>query len=265
MTKYIEVINNDNVISLDDKTERLHRTRSATLSNIGVSYDVSLFVYPTPDYTNDPHLIRRIRSRAISLRSNEEFIAIRANESYDKIGFSLGFDGNDTVYLYEYLTVGYDVSKESNYVVDYYGTGITEIITAGLQVFDENGSNVPIFSSGEYYVDVKSAYNSVIDDGGQVRPIYNTTYWPESISLGGVASQSTAIVTNSCKHSMASDGYYGLFDALYVVVFGTLVHLELRYTTGDANYSNFAYSRFNAGVKYYPPFSFVNSGVLIKA
>ena len=255
MAKFVEVINDSGVVSVDDTMERMHLVRSVELTDIGVTYDVS-------PYTSNPgeaEMIRRIRTRVITLGNNEEFFAIRAKGNRPKVGFACGFKGGNVVNLYEYINNGGSVNDESNFVLDFYGVGQTRVNNVGLQAFDENGGLV--FSSSEYYENVKGTYNSAIDDGGQTRVLDNPTYWPHSISLGGFSPVSSAVIINSCKHSHATDA---LADTLYVVVFDGDIHLERRYLW-SLDYSHVNYSIVNAGLMYYPPYSMVNSGIIISA
>lgn len=256
MAKYVEVINDNGVVSVDDAIERVHRVRSTELADISVTYDVS----PSTIYSSEPLIIRRIRTRVITLGSNEEFFAIRAKDNRSKIGFACGFSGGDTVYLYEYINNGGSINDESNFVLDFYGVGQTVVNNVGLQAFDENGGLV--FSSGECYENVKGTYNIALDDGAQTRPLDDEKYWPDSISIGSFPATTSAVVISSCKHSHAADW---LADTLHVVVFDGSVHLEKRYLIMNLNFDHLNYSILNAGLKYYPPYSMVNSGIIISA
>jgi hypothetical protein len=187
-------------------------------------------------------------------------VASTLSDNFNYIGFACGFSGENTVYLYEYINNGGSINDESNFVLDFYGIGQTVVNNVGLQAFDENGGLV--FSSSESYENVKGIYNSVINDRGQLQPLYNETYWPEKIDLvGNFGVESSAVIINSCKHGHAADA---LADALYVVVFDGNIHLERRYLW-SLSYSHPDYSIFNAGLKYYPPYSMMNSGIIISA
>lgn len=261
MTKYIEVVNNSNVITIDDLQPRISLMRSVPLNKI--SYDNSGSYSWSSEYSwgNDQYRTVSFYRFPINLATNEKMFSIRALANNPHTGFSRLTSGSSKSYLYAYRN-RYNSIGFSNYVIDFYGYDSMNTGTSGLQVFDENSKL--IFNSNKYYLNVKGRFNHQHEDLWRGSFANDTSKFPRSIAIGGQARSNTAVIIN--------DGLYGFcgyfqgsdlppYDIVYTVVFGSTIYLEPRiapwvndWSTFPNNYSN------HVG---YPNFSRVSSGVFL--
>ena len=100
MAKYIEVINDGNVVSVDDSQARLSLMRSVGLNTIG--YDNSGNYTWSSEYSwgNDQYRTMSFYRFPISLATNEKMFSIRALQDNPHTGFSRLASNSSTSYLY---------------------------------------------------------------------------------------------------------------------------------------------------------------------
>lgn len=261
MTKYIEVVNNSNVITIDDLQPRISLMRSVPLNKISSDNSGSYSWSSEYSWGNDQYRTVSFYRFPINLATNEKMFSIRALANNPHTGFSRLASGSSKSYLYAYRN-RYNSIGFSNYVIDFYGYDSMNTGASGLQVFDEH-SNL-IFNSNKYYLDVKGQFNHQHEDLWRGAFNTDTSKFPRRIDIGGPSRSNTAVIIN--------DGLYGFcgyfrgddlppFDIVYTVVFGSTIYLEPRiagwvnaYSTFPNNYTN------HVG---YPNFSRVSSGVFL--
>lgn len=265
MAKYLEIIGDNNKVIIDDQNARLHLTRSYSLSHFGTIRSLE----PYTDLISDNYwLIAKILVYEIQLNSNEVFFSIRALASNENVGFARCAVSAKKSYLYCYINKqGKNSFSASNFIIDFYGTDASYTEHgSGLQIFDATGNNV-VFDSNRYYMDVKGYYN--IPSEGFQFALQGTSFWPDTINIGGHSINNSAVIINSCKHFFGSGhSWTALESFIHCVVFGGTIYLRFWYlTTGrrlsDYTPEQYMYDVLIAGNNYYPHLSINNSGVIL--
>ena len=239
MAKYIEVINDKNVVSVDDTQPRLSLMRSLKLSDIG--YDqTGWYQWNSEDYGNDQYRTQFFYRFPIGLGEATMF-SIRALKSNPHVGFAISSTGNSMFYLYSYLNMNYsDNTFASNYVIDFYGYDAAAKKPVGLEVFDANGKR--IFNSNNYYLDIKGQYNIQHPDfwSGDFYGNEKNSF-PRKIEIGNHTRNNSAVVINANPHSWCTYGFFRIppFDIVYTVIFGDTIYLEPRIAFWVNQWSSF--------------------------
>ena len=258
MAKYIEVINDSNVVSVDDSQARLSLMRSVNLSNVG--YDQSgSYEWPSGHLNRAPQYCATSFYRfPIQLGNNEKMFSLRALADNPHTGFTRLASNNATSYLYAYRNRN-NIIDFSNYVLDFYGYDNSATGTVGLQVFDSN-SNL-IFNSNKYYFDIKGSYNIQHED--YFARIFVRDGVPKNINIGGYQRSNSAVVINNGSYNLCKfSDYYDLppYDMVFSIVFGSTIYLEPRIAFWVNAWSTYTNPSNHIA---YPNFSLVSSGVIL--
>ena len=259
MTKYIEVVNNSNIVSVDDTQPRLSLMRSIPLNTIGYDNEGNYRWSSEYSWGNEQYRTINWKRFPIQLVNNEKMFSIRALQDNPHIGFSRLASGNTLSYLYAYENT-YNQKNYSNYVIDFYGYDNSEANGVGLQIYNESGN--PIFNSDKYYFDVKGQYNVQQQDMWRGR-FYTDSKFPRNIDIGGYSRSNTAVVINN-----GSFGFCGYFygddlppyDIIYTVVLGGTIHLEPRIAFWTNSWSPLVNPTNHIA---YPNYSRVSSGLFL--
>lgn len=261
MAKYIEIINNDNIVSVDDTQPRLSLMRSVNLNEIGYDY---LGDYTWGAWMGDygQYCITRFARFPIQLGANEKMFSIRALQDNPHMGFSRLASNNSLSYLYAYLnthnTIGY-----TNYVVDFYGYDSAKTGVLGVQVFDPNDQEKVIFNSNKYYFDVKGQYNVQHADGFVHEFVNEQNVLPRNINIGGYSRSNTAVVINNGSYQWCHFRFpanYMPSDLVYTVVFGSTIYLEPRVAFWTDDWSTIHNPSNHIA---YPNYARLSSGVFL--
>lgn len=260
MTKYIEVVNNSNVITIDDLQPRVSLMRSVPLNNISPDQSGSYRWSTEFQWGNEQYRTMSFYRFPINLGTNEKMFSIRALADNPHTGFSRLAGGDSLSYLYAYRNM-YNSLDFSNYVIDFYGYDNMNTGTCGLQVFDEH-SNL-IFNSNKYYLDVKGQYNIQQPDLWRGDFYSDTTKFPRNIAIGGYSRSNSAVIINNGSYGMCDFLIKGDLphDIVYTVVFGSTIYLEPRIAFWVNDWSTFPNNKSNHVA--YPNFSRVSSGVFL--
>ena len=214
MTKYVEVINDNNIITIDDTTPRLYKTRSVPLNTLNPVDVMDLsnmwaeehWSYASGNAEFRPRFIKRYD---ITFASNEVFFSIRSNANVPQAGFAVS--QKDKLFYALNRTVAKSSGLESNFVLDFYGTlqNNNNAHGVGLQIFNENGNL--IFDSSKYYLNVESGffYNN---ENYKLR-------WNADLRNGfstGASRTASAIVLNS---SISAGYLFEDFDDIYGLIY----------------------------------------------
>ena len=258
MTKYIEVVNNDNIVSVDDTQPRLSLMRSVRLNEIG--YDYTGTYNWSQMYDCDQYCATVFARFPIVLSTNEKMFSIRALQDNPHTGFSRLASNNSVSYLYAYNN-RYNTKDFSNYVIDFYGYDSNKTGNCGLQIFDEN-ENL-IFNSSKYYFDVKGQYNIQHADGFFHEFINESYLFPRNINIGGYSRSDSAVVINNggfqfCKFRSYSE--LMPYDLVYSVVFGSTIYLEPRIVFWTEDWSPFVDETNHVA---FPNYALLSSGVFL--
>ena len=257
MAKYIEVVNNNSVVSVDDTQARLSLKRSVPLNSIG--YDKSHGYSWDIMHGCDQYCIKTLYRFPIQLATNEKMFSIRALADNPHTGFSRLANGDSASYLYAYQnrynTIGFD-----NYVIDFYGYDTAKTGSFGLQVFDANG-NI-IFNSNKYYFDVSGQYNVQHTDGTAYEFANQPSVFPRRIDIGSYSRKNSAVVLNvgaynACKFVSNYDTPY---DLVYTIVFGNTLYLEPRIAYWEQSWSTWSTVSNHNG---FPNFARLSSGIIL--
>ena len=259
MAKYIEVVNDSNVISIDDTQSRLSLMRSVPLNNIGYDKSGNYNWSSEHSWGNDQYRTTSFYRFPIQLATNEKMFSIRALSDNPHTGFSRLASNNSVSYLYAYRN-GYNSIDFSNYVIDFYGYDSARTGTCGLQIFDEN-ENL-IFNSNKYYLDVKGMYNAPLEDLWAREFDGDSTRCPRKIDIGGHSRGNTAVVINNGSYGFCKyNDFYSLpHDIVYTIVFGSTIYLEPRIAFWVNDWSTYTNQTNHVA---YPNFSRVSSGVFL--
>lgn len=261
MAKYIEVKNNNNIVSVDDKQPRLSLIRSVNLETIGTDQS-GTFAWLSYG-GQEQYCIRSFFRFPIGLGANEKMFSIRALQDNPHVGFTRLASNDSVSYLYAYVNAygttdgSFDFSK---YIIDFYGYDDTVTGQTGLQVFDENGKIV--FNSNKYYFDVKGLYNVQHADGTARIFVDSADIFPRNINIGGHSRDKSAVVINCggynfCKFSSYYDTPY---DVVFTVVFNGTIYLEPRivfWVNDKSTYTN------PSNHIAFPNFARLSSGTII--
>lgn len=259
MAKYIELVNDDNIVSVDDTQPRLSLTRSISLSEIG--YDKS-GTYEWTTYRGiDQYCTTAFTRFPIHLINDEKTFSIRALQDNPHMGFSRLANTNSLSYLYAYKN-RYNTKDFTNYVVDFYGYDSAKTGVLGVQVFDPNNQEKLIFNSNNYYLDVKGKYNIQQADGTAHEFANEPNIFPRNINIGGYSRSNTAVVINNGSYHLAKIFHWEImpYDLVYTVVFGSTIYLEPRIAFWVEEWSTIT-NRANHIA--YPNYSLVSSGVIL--
>ena len=261
MAKYIEVINDKNVVSVDDTQPRLSLLRSAKLNTIEVDKYGRYNWGSEYEFGNNQYRTQIFYRFPIGLGAAKMF-SLRALESNPHVGFAICSVGNSLFYLYAYLNMNYsDNTFDSNYIIDFYGYDAASKNPVGLEVFDASGNRV--FNSNNYYLDVKGQYNIQHPDLWRSRFYSDTTKFPRKIEIGNYSRSNSAVVLNGNPCGMTSyfnSGDLPPYDIVYTVVFNDTIYLEPRIAFWVNNWSTYTNP---TGHIAYPNFSRVSSGIIL--
>lgn len=260
MAKYIEIVNNDNIVSVDDTQPRLSLTRSIPLNEIGYDRTGNYNWYNMHD--SDHYCTTTFARFPIQLVNNEKMFSIRALQENPHMGFSRLASNNSLSYLYAYNNK-YNTKNYTNYIIDFYGYDSAKTGTLGVQIFDPNDQEKLIFNSNKYYFDVKGQYNIQHADGTAHEFNNEPNIFPRNINIGGYSRSNTAVVINNGSYHFAKFyTYYDLppYDLVYTVVFGSTIYLEPRIGFWVEEWSTFT-SQSNHFA--YPNYSRLSSGVFL--
>lgn len=257
MARYAEVINNDNVVSIDDTQVRLSLMRSVRLNEI--SSDKSVTFGWSSMHGCDQYCINALYRFPVNLGTNEKMFSIRALQDNPHTGFSRLANANNKSYLYAYRN-RYNTIDFSNYVIDFYGYDNVAKGTVGLQVYDAN-KNL-IFNSNKYYFDIKGLYNVQHADGTAKQFANDTGTFPRKINIGGYSRGNSAVVINCGGYNFCkfTDNYDLPYDQVYTIVFNGTVYLEPRIAYWVEDWSTFTNPTNHNG---YPNFARLSSGVIL--
>jgi len=261
MAKYIEVINDKNVVSVDDTQPRLSLLRSAKLNTIEVDKYGRYQWGSEYDFGNDQYRTQIFYRFPIGLGEATMF-SIRALKSNPHVGFAISSTGNSMFYLYSYLNMNYsDNTFDSNYVIDFYGYDTAAKKPVGLEVFDANGKR--IFNSNNYYLDVKGQYNVQHPDFWAGNFYRDTSKFPRKIEIGNHTRANSAVVINASPHSWCKYEHFEEpppWEIVYTVIFGDTIYLEPRIAFWVNDWSTFNNLTNNAA---YPQFSRISNGIIL--
>lgn len=258
MAKYIEVINNDNVVSVDDTQARLSLMRSLKLSDIGYDQNGN-YNWNGLMHGQDQYCTTSFFRFPIGLGTNEKIFSIRALQDNPHIGFSRLASNTSLSYLYAY-TNRFNSIDLSNYVIDFYGYDNSLTGSVGLQIFDANSKL--IFNSNKYYFDVNRFYSVQHQDGFAHEFIEESYVFPRNIKIGERSRSNSAVVINNggCNLCKFSSYYDTPYDMVFTVVFNGTIYLEPRIAFWVNEWSTYTNP---TGHIAYPNFSRVSSGIIL--
>ena len=252
MANYVQVINNNGTVTIDDTTARLVKTRTITFSDDDVpAYVPSGDLYYIRGYISDQYILGGYATKHITLQSNEKIVAVRALNKHENVSVLGGFV-SPTVYM---IVLQSSFANTNLYMSDYrfdvYGTvPSTELASLGFEVFNESG--VKIFDSNYYYMDVSSTF-SVVNDS-----IVAYTEQPNTYDIGSYDRSKCGVALSSCLNILHVYPRYRspAGSTQYGVVFGDGIKLERRVNP----YIQFVYS---GGTWTPQSYSSLGSGIIL--
>lgn len=253
MSKYIEVTNNNGIITVDDTTARLVKTRTIPFyceAPVVIPYQDTYWVR---NYIPDQYVLYGYATQHINLESNECLVALRATAKRENVAALGGFVSPTTYMITLMANMTDSDTHMSDFLIDVYGTvPQTEVANTGLEVFDANG--VKIFDSNYYYMDVDGTF-SILNTG-----INRFTEELNTYNIGGYGRENYAIAMGSCINKLAigymNGQYVPYFSVQYGVVFGDTIYLEKRVS----QYYQFVY---NGGTWTPQSYSVNSSGIIL--
>ena len=223
MANYVQVINNNGTITIDDTTARLVKTRTLTFHDDAPYYLTSQDVYYIRGYIANQYILGGYATQHVTLQSNEKIVAVRASNKHENVAVLGGFV-SPTDYM---ITLQSNYANNnlymSDFLIDVYGTvPSTELASLGFEVFNEN--QVKIFDSNYYYMDVASTF-SVVNDS-----IVAFTEQPNIYDIGSYERSKCAVAISSCLNIVNVHPRTRIpsGSTQYGVVFGEGIKLEKR-------------------------------------
>ena len=222
MTKYIEVVNNNNIITIDDTTPRLYKTRSVPLNTLNPADVMDLsniwteehWIYASENAEFRPRFIKRYD---ITFASNEVLFSIRSMSNVPQAGFAVS-QRNKLFYALN-RTVAQSSGLEYNFTLDFYGTLQNDysVHGNGLQVFNESGNL--IFDSTKYYLNVESSF---FYNNESYKPSWNADL-RNGFSTGANRSASAIVLNSSISAAYLFEDFDDIYGLIYFAIFdGTI-------------------------------------------
>lgn len=232
MAKYVEVVNTNGTVTIDDSYARLVKTRTVSITAGRTNFPSQDYYY-IKGYVDNKYILGSCCVQRFDLNSNEVMVAIRAKKQHANVIVMGGFVSSKRYQVSLFGNVSDTNTYQGDYLLDIYGTVPSSGGTnSGLEIF--NASGTKIFDSDYYCMDVAGAY-SVLSKGYE-----NFTDAPNSYNIGSYGIDNRAVIINSCINKPCHHPKTASFVivALYGVVFGSTIHLEKRV----CEYINYLYS-----------------------